>query len=754
MFEYVLDCPRCKNRFNYELQEGSLPETISCPGCGEESPVEDYYAVVLCSQCRAKLKMPLDMVNEEGNTCPKCGAGIRNDGLSALGEEGTTIADFVPSGEKKKLLQDGAFFDKFRIIKLLGRGGMAEVYLAEHLLLKQRCALKLMQRTLEQDDNPVFIKRFVREAKLTHSLNHPNIVKVFDAGSDFKTGYLFLAMEYVEGKTLHDIIREKVMSEDELLEVLRIMCDALKVLESAKVVHRDLKPSNIMYTKEGVYKLMDLGIAKMESNHQAGDMTLTMEQSTIGTPGYASPEQCSAAHLVDSRSDIFSLGATLYHAATGQVPFTGDTPMAALLNTMQKDPEPLRDHRPDLSDGFIEMIEKMMKKKPSERYQTMDEILQAAEKIEKNKSQSLPARKIKAAVSALTTVFSNRKKDEEAPKKKPFFARFVLGIFKLVLGVALLLVAAVHVYYVLSRMEQKNPIPYKEFMKSLIAQRLQVEEEKAEERVKESPESRIAERIARSHKLVPVPGEELRPENGRYTAIRITEPLQHGMWQHKFDTLSAGMNNISPEMLKEGCVEILKGEKVFFANTQGGFTEEWSIFLNLQLMDENPAGLFSFHGFEAFTYNKTLWIFLNDHYADTQIHIPAEKWVNLTFSVDRKAGRIDLLSEELLLGSWLFPGMNSHVYTNFAFSAAGLPMRGKIDFATGFRQSLKIVPHKPLTRRAFAPRDERYPDETYLRKFLLRKPGKNTNPARSKTRRGHNTGKEGVTQQFTSGIAR
>ena len=202
MFEYILDCPQCNHRFHYEMEGDFFPEEIDCPECGAFSPAEEYSALILCGECRSKIKVPLDMLNNEDLVCPKCGAGIRPDALASLSGSGTTIADFMPAGEKKRMLQDGAFFDKYRIIKLLGRGGMAEVYLAEHLLLKQKCALKLMQRTLEQSDNPVFVKRFVREAKLTHSLNHSNIVRVFDAGSDFKTGYLFLAMEYVEGRTL------------------------------------------------------------------------------------------------------------------------------------------------------------------------------------------------------------------------------------------------------------------------------------------------------------------------------------------------------------------------------------------------------------------------------------------------------------------------------------------------------------------------------------------------------------------------
>ena len=323
MFEHILDCPRCGHRFHYEHEGCDFPEVIHCPGCGMDSGKNDYEVLIFCQECHVKVKLPLSMLNDESNCCPRCGAVIPVERLP-MTQEAVLQPGLPPQSEKKRMLEDGSYFDKFRIIRLLGRGGMAEVYLAEHMLLKQQCALKLMQRSLDQDENPVFIKRFLREAKLTHRLTHPNIVKVFDAGSDFKTGFLFLAMEYIEGKTLHNTVRERQLSEEEMLEILMVISDALRDLEKNKVVHRDIKPSNIMRKTDGSYKLMDLGIAKMETSPQTGEMTLTMEKSTIGTPGYASPEQCSSAHHVDNRSDIFSLGATIYHAASGVIPFEGD----------------------------------------------------------------------------------------------------------------------------------------------------------------------------------------------------------------------------------------------------------------------------------------------------------------------------------------------------------------------------------------------------------------------------------------------
>ena len=136
MFEHILDCPQCGHRFHYEHDGDEFPADISCPQCGTTSPSSSYYALVICNGCRSKLKIPLSMLGNSENACPKCGAEIQNDRLSQLTGTGTTIGDFVVVPEKKQMLQDGDFFDKYRIIRLLGRGGMAEVYLAEHLLLK------------------------------------------------------------------------------------------------------------------------------------------------------------------------------------------------------------------------------------------------------------------------------------------------------------------------------------------------------------------------------------------------------------------------------------------------------------------------------------------------------------------------------------------------------------------------------------------------------------------------------------------
>ena len=382
MFSKVLDCPNCGNRFSYEHEGTVFPEQISCPKCGESKAYKEFSALLFCQECRAKLRVPLDILFDADLSCPDCGT-LLNANATYL--EDTAASTLSSNGVDrrqlyKRMLQDGEVFDKYQIIRLLGKGGMAEVYLAEHLLLKQQCALKLMRSGMNSDD-PVYVKRFLREAKISHKCNHPNIVKVYDVGSDFKTGYLFIAMEYVEGKTLYELTKDQKFSEEELTDILKSMAGALSALMELKVVHRDIKPSNIMRDINGVYKLMDLGIAKSENNQQSGDVTLTMEQSSIGTPNYASPEQCRAAHRVDYRTDIYSLGASLYHIASGKLPFSGATPVETIINVMQCEAEPLKNLRPDLSGKLVDLIEKMMKKKPEERPASPEALLEELNKV-------------------------------------------------------------------------------------------------------------------------------------------------------------------------------------------------------------------------------------------------------------------------------------------------------------------------------------------------------------------------------------
>ena len=264
----------------------------------------------------------------------------------------------------------GDIFNRYKIGEFLGSGGSSEVYSAEHLVLKQLCAIKIMTGCTD----PLAKKRFIREAQLAYGVDHPNIVKTFNAGCDEATGIPFIAMEYVHGKNLHQLAQKKPMNEEQLLEIIRTIGNALGYLHKMHVIHRDIKPSNIMRDQSGVYKLMDFGIAKSELP-QEYEKTLNDGNVILGTPAYSAPEQCRESRSADIRSDIYSLGASIYHIASGHLPFSGKTPLETMVNVLNSAPEPLVKYRPDLSKAFISLVECMMSKDIQKRPADPQELL-------------------------------------------------------------------------------------------------------------------------------------------------------------------------------------------------------------------------------------------------------------------------------------------------------------------------------------------------------------------------------------------
>lgn len=364
---YTAICPVCIREFEFKTASFRTGCAV-CPHCGAEIEQKTLRLVTFCPDCHARQFAAADA--SAPHICTECGSAFQ------VLDKSDTVPDH--------LLSPGDFFDKYRIVRFLGSGGMAEVYRAEHLLLGAPRALKLMK--LPEESSDLSRKRFFREARLTCSLVHPNIVKVFDIGCDDKTGYLFIVMEYIDGENLERYAARRQLSERELLEILREMASALNVLGRRGIVHRDIKPCNIMRTRDGVLKLMDLGIAKAGPFATLGNLTLTMERSVFGTPAYSSPEQCRNAHDVDVRSDIYSLGATLYHLASGRIPFDGGTPVETMMKVIHDIPPSLAGLRPDLSVNFVRLIDRMMRKEPEDRPHNASELLRMTEEVMKGRS--------------------------------------------------------------------------------------------------------------------------------------------------------------------------------------------------------------------------------------------------------------------------------------------------------------------------------------------------------------------------------
>jgi len=261
----------------------------------------------------------------------------------------------------------------FELIERIGRGGMGTVYRALQISLNRIVALKLLSAHLS--GNARFLERFRREGRLAARLDHPNVVQVYDVGE--ANGIHYIAMEYVEGESLgRRIAREGPLLGGEVIRIGRAVAAALGRAEEAAIVHRDVKPSNILLGVKGEVKLADLGLARQAA---LDETTLRDEGTTLGTPSYMSPEQALGKTDVDIRSDIYSLGATLYHAGGGGPPFTGENPLAVLRQHAESIPVPLRERCPAISADLSNVIDRMLAKKPEQRYQHPSEVIEALE---------------------------------------------------------------------------------------------------------------------------------------------------------------------------------------------------------------------------------------------------------------------------------------------------------------------------------------------------------------------------------------
>ncbi|MCW8983739.1 MAG: serine/threonine protein kinase, partial [Thermoanaerobaculales bacterium] len=265
-------------------------------------------------------------------------------------------------------LQPGATLgDRYRIEEGLGFGGMGAVYRAHDLELDRVVALKVIRPHLADDPN--VLQRFKQEIILAREVTHRNVVRIFDIGQAGETR--FISMEYVEGKDLLGLLRERgALPAEEAIEIVEQVCLALEAAHQQGVVHRDLKPANIMIDSDGRVVVMDFGIAR--SLEMSG---MTQTGSLIGTPDYMSPEQVKG-EPVDSRSDIFALGIIFYQLLTGELPYKGETPMAAMFTRTQKRAAPVRDLKPDLPGFLGDVVSRCLEIPVHKRYQSTREVLQ------------------------------------------------------------------------------------------------------------------------------------------------------------------------------------------------------------------------------------------------------------------------------------------------------------------------------------------------------------------------------------------
>ena len=267
---------------------------------------------------------------------------------------------------------------KYLIEKLIKSGGMGSVYAGKHVLMDKTVAIKVLRPSLAVD--PDVVARFSREAKAASRISHPHAVSVTDFGED-ENGVVFLVMEYLEGRTLKEVIKsEGPMAPARVVEIIRQVSGALDAAHEQGVVHRDLKSENIMLTRtngDEWAKVLDFGIAKIQQPHGHRDPDITAPNLVIGTPQYMSPEQCSQSGPLDKRSDVYSLGVIVYEMLAGRVPFTGESPTVIMMKQVQDQPPSLRTVRPELDARLDGVIARALAKQPAERFQTAGQLSKA-----------------------------------------------------------------------------------------------------------------------------------------------------------------------------------------------------------------------------------------------------------------------------------------------------------------------------------------------------------------------------------------
>jgi serine/threonine protein kinase len=266
---------------------------------------------------------------------------------------------------------------EFRVMRRLGGGGMADVYLAEQQSLGRHVALKVMRPSLMSGSDDTMVKRFKMEAMTAAGLNHTNIVQVYSVGE--QDDYHYIAQELVQGKNLAQLLKSKGKADiGSCLHIMRQMSSALRAAAKAGIIHRDIKPENIMLTKRGEVKITDFGLAQLAEKKSDG--SLTEDGMTLGTPLYMSPEQVRGAEL-DLRSDIYSFGVTCYHMLTGSPPYSGATAMAIAIQHVNSTPEEIQERNPRVPTPIARMVHRMMTRDREYRYSDVDHISQDVRKL-------------------------------------------------------------------------------------------------------------------------------------------------------------------------------------------------------------------------------------------------------------------------------------------------------------------------------------------------------------------------------------
>lgn len=385
---------------NDKQQVHPARDTLAAYGLGKLEPAEADAVETHIADCEACCETLLDLQSDTFVDLVRRSDAVKLEAEASQVDDGTVAFPDASREATFDLPEELTEHTRYRVFELLGHGGMGDVYKAEHKLMNRLVALKLINQKLVQNSQAV--ERFRREVQSAAQLSHPNIVTAHDAEQAGDVHYL--VMEYVEGTDLSELVKQSGPVPVDL--ACDYICQAAAGLQHAHqkgMVHRDIKPHNLMVTVEGQVKILDFGLATLaitdeDSGTSFGNEEEDIESSRLtsigammGTPDYISPEQAADAREADIRSDIYSLGATLYFLLTGHPPFAKEAVMQKLAGHASSEPEPIETVRVDVPDELAVVLRRMMAKEPDARFGTPAEVADALAPFV-DRHRSLPAK--------------------------------------------------------------------------------------------------------------------------------------------------------------------------------------------------------------------------------------------------------------------------------------------------------------------------------------------------------------------------
>ena len=320
---------------------------------------------------------------ENSDQITKALAALKEESGGLMPGDPKTVTHFliekkiITQWQSEKLLEGrykGFFLGKYKLLGHLGTGGMSSVYLADHVLMQRRVAIKVLPKG--RVDESSYLARFKKEAQAAARLDHRNIVRAYDIDEDKGTHYL--VMEFVDGTDLQKLVKENGPLDYELAaRYIAQAAEGLQHAHDADLVHRDIKPANLLVDVAGTVKILDMGLARLDDgDDEKASLTVMHDENVLGTADYLSPEQAVNSHLVDGRADIYSLGCTLYFILTGHPPFPEGTLPQRILAHQNSTPKSVRQDRADVPDELLAICEQMMEKNENDRQQCALEVAQ------------------------------------------------------------------------------------------------------------------------------------------------------------------------------------------------------------------------------------------------------------------------------------------------------------------------------------------------------------------------------------------